>query len=168
MQFERLLAELSARFINLPVAEVDGAITDALRSIVELLVVDRSQLIRFPRSGEARLAAGATAQWNTVTSSPAVGVNPTSSIITDFRAVPIYGIGYGMQKTTVYIPEDVKRALSRVAASRGVSEAELIREALRVLTSQETPPKPRLPLFKSGKPRLAERVDEALSGFGES
>lgn len=67
-----------------------------------------------------------------------------------------------MQKTTVYIPEDVKRALGRLAAARGVSEAELIREALRALTSKTTPPRPRLPLFKSGKPRLAERVDEVL------
>jgi hypothetical protein len=75
---------------------------------------------------------------------------------------------YGMQKTTVYIPADVKRALSQVAATRGVSEAELIREALRILTAQAVPPRPRLPLFKSGKRRLAERVDEALSGFGDS
>jgi Arc/MetJ-type ribon-helix-helix transcriptional regulator len=75
---------------------------------------------------------------------------------------------YGMQKTTVYIPKEVKRALGQVAAARGVSEAELIREALRTLTSQTIPPRPRLPLFKSGKRRLAERVDEALSGFGES
>lgn len=73
-----------------------------------------------------------------------------------------------MQKITVYIPEDVKRALTQLAAVRGVSEAELIREALRGLTSQVTPPKPRVPLFKSGKPRLAERIGEALSGFGES
>ena len=72
-----------------------------------------------------------------------------------------------MQKTTVYIPEDVKRALTQAAAARGVSEAELIREALRTLTAQATPPKPRLPLFKSGMPRLAERVDDELSGFGE-
>ena len=75
---------------------------------------------------------------------------------------------YGMQKTTVYIPEDVKRALGKVAAARGVSEAELIREALRALTSKATPPSPRLPLFKSGTPRLAERVDEALLEFGGS
>jgi FixJ family two-component response regulator/signal transduction histidine kinase len=47
LQFERLLAELSARFINLPAAQVDAAITDALRRIVELLGVDRSQLVRF-------------------------------------------------------------------------------------------------------------------------
>lgn len=75
---------------------------------------------------------------------------------------------YGMQKTTVYIPEDVKRALGQAAAARGVSEAELIREALRTLTSQTVPPRPRLPLFKSAKPRLAERVEEMLRGFGES
>ena len=80
----------------------------------------------------------------------------------------MYGKVYGMQKTTVYIPDDVKRTLSRVAAARGISEAELIREALRALTSQASPPKPRVPLFKSGKPRLAEQADEALSGFGES
>ena len=73
-----------------------------------------------------------------------------------------------MQKTTVYIPEDVKLALGRVAIARGVTEAELIREALHALTSQSTPPRPRLPLFKSGKPGLAERVDKALEGFGES
>jgi hypothetical protein len=75
---------------------------------------------------------------------------------------------YGMQKTTVYIPEDVKRALGQAAAVRRVSEAELIREALRALTSKATPPRPRLPLFKSGKPQLAERVDEALERFGKS
>ena len=79
-----------------------------------------------------------------------------------------YGRIYGMHKTTVYIPADVKRALGHVAAARGVSEAELIREALRLLTSNAVPPRPRLPLFKSGKPRLAERIDEALKGFGES
>lgn len=75
---------------------------------------------------------------------------------------------YGMQKTTVYIPEDVKRVLGHVAAARGMSEAQLIREALQALTSQTAPPRPRLPLFKSGKPRLAEGVDKALAGFGES
>jgi Arc/MetJ-type ribon-helix-helix transcriptional regulator len=72
-----------------------------------------------------------------------------------------------MRKTTVYIPDDVKRSLGHVAAARGVSEAELIREALRTLTSQTLPPRPRVPLFKSGKPRLAEQLDAALEGFGE-
>lgn len=75
---------------------------------------------------------------------------------------------YGMQKTTVYIPKDVKRALARVAAARGLSEAEVIREALQTATAQPAAARPRLPLFRSGKPKLAERVEEALSGFGDS
>lgn len=79
-----------------------------------------------------------------------------------------YGNMYGMQKTTVYIPDDLRKALARAAAARGVSEAQLIREALHAATSQVPPPRPRLPLFKSGKPDLAERLDEALAGFGET
>jgi Arc/MetJ-type ribon-helix-helix transcriptional regulator len=74
---------------------------------------------------------------------------------------------YGMQKTTVYLPDELKRALARVATRRGVSEAELIREALRAITRDAGPPKPRLPLFESGLPDLAERIDAALEGFGE-
>ncbi len=53
--FERLLADLSARFVNLPATEVDGAITDALRRIVELLGVDRSSLIQYTPEGETVL-----------------------------------------------------------------------------------------------------------------
>jgi len=52
-QFERLLADLSAQFVNLSAAEVDGAITDALRRIVLLLDVDRSQLIRLSAGSDA-------------------------------------------------------------------------------------------------------------------
>ncbi len=74
---------------------------------------------------------------------------------------------YGMQKTTVYLPDDLKRALGRSAAARGVSEAELIREAVRAITTEVAPPRPRLPLFASGVPDLAERADSALDGFGE-
>ena len=81
--------------------------------------------------------------------------------------LPVYGIVYGMQKTTVYLPDDLKRALGRAAAARGCSEAELIREAVRAATEEALPPRPRLPLFRSGKRGLAERVDRALAGFGE-
>lgn len=80
----------------------------------------------------------------------------------------MYGIMYGMHKTTVYVPEDLKRALARMAAARGQSKAELIRDALRAATSLGAPARPRLPLFESRKPRLAERVEEALAGFGET
>jgi len=74
---------------------------------------------------------------------------------------------YGMKKTTVYLTDDLKAALERAAAVRGRSEAELVREAVRELTRSLDPPKPRLPLFASGDPTLAERVDEELTeGFG--
>jgi len=79
----------------------------------------------------------------------------------------MYGTMYGMRKTTVYLPEDLKRDLERVAAARGCSEAELIREAVRTLAEEAVSRRPRLPLFKSGKRGLAERVDRALAGFGE-
>jgi Arc/MetJ-type ribon-helix-helix transcriptional regulator len=72
-----------------------------------------------------------------------------------------------MKKTTVYLPDDLKAALGRMAAQQGRSEAELIRQAVRDLTRNLEPPRPRLPLFRSGDPTLAERVDEALEGFGQ-
>jgi len=79
----------------------------------------------------------------------------------------MYGTVYGVQKTTIYLPEDLKRALERVAEARGCSEAELIREAVTALAEKAEVPRPRLPLFKSGKRGLAGRVDQALTGFGE-
>jgi hypothetical protein len=72
-----------------------------------------------------------------------------------------------MKKTTVYLTEDLKSALGRIAVQRGRSEAELIREAVRELVRDSEPPRPRLPLFSSGDLTLAERVDEELAGFGE-
>jgi hypothetical protein len=72
-----------------------------------------------------------------------------------------------MKKTTVYLPETLKTALGRVAAERGRSEAELIREAVRELVRNSEPPRPRLPLFSSGDPTLARRFEEELDGFGE-
>lgn len=73
---------------------------------------------------------------------------------------------YGMRKTTVYLPDELKRALAELAARRGQSEADIVREALSALTTAEGPPPPRLPLFRSGKASLAERVDVHLKGFG--
>jgi len=73
---------------------------------------------------------------------------------------------YGMRRTTVYLPDGLKRALEQVAAARGCSEAALVREAIRTLTMEATPQRPRLPLFRSRKPALAEQVDAVLAGFG--
>ena len=75
---------------------------------------------------------------------------------------------YGMVKTTVYLPEELKATLSRVAAERSISEAELIREALSEKVSAATETRPRVALFAEGlgDETAAERVDELLGGFG--
>lgn len=75
---------------------------------------------------------------------------------------------YGMRRTTVYLPDHLKAALQRTAAAEGRSEAEVIRSALSAATANQAHPRPRLPLFDSGDPSLAERVDDVLAtGFGE-
>ncbi|MCP9484554.1 MAG: ribbon-helix-helix domain-containing protein [Gaiellaceae bacterium MAG52_C11] len=73
-----------------------------------------------------------------------------------------------MIKTTVYLPEELKARLERTAASRGQSEADVIRAALDQFTVERERPRPHLPLVQSfGEPGLSERVDEELArGFG--
>lgn len=71
-----------------------------------------------------------------------------------------------MMKTTVYLPPELKRALSRVAGQRRCSEAELLREAVSRLTGEAEAPVPKLPLFRAAGPSIAEDVDRALEGFG--
>jgi hypothetical protein len=65
------------------------------------------------------------------------------------------------------LPEELDDALKRAAGAQGRSEAEIIREAVRNFLDSMQPPRPRLPLFRSGDATLAERVDEELRGFGE-
>ncbi|HUY54469.1 MAG TPA: CopG family transcriptional regulator [Candidatus Nanopelagicaceae bacterium] len=72
-----------------------------------------------------------------------------------------------MNKTTVYLPEDLKQSLRRMAAVTGRSEAELIREAVAAQVRVSDHPRPRGQLFTSGDSSLAEQADEALAGFGE-
>jgi ribbon-helix-helix CopG family protein len=71
-----------------------------------------------------------------------------------------------MTKTTVYLPLELKRALTKLARQRRCSEAELLREAVARLASEGEAPLPRLPLFRSTGPSIAEDVDRALEGFG--
>lgn len=79
------------------------------------------------------------------------------------------GIVYGMVKTTVYLPEELKHALERVAATEGRSEADIIRDAIHERVSRPRRRAPRLPLVDTGfgDPTAAHRVDELLAeGFG--
>ena len=71
-----------------------------------------------------------------------------------------------MTKTTVYLPPELKRALSRVARQRRCSEAELVREAVSRLAGEAEAPPPRLPLFRATGRSIAADVDRALEGFG--
>ena len=85
----------------------------------------------------------------------------------------MYGMMYGMtdmKKTTIYLPERLRKDLKAAAEHDGRSEAAIIREALEIgLGTYRT--KPNLPLFEDdwGDPTLAERVDELLEQgrFGE-
>lgn len=72
-----------------------------------------------------------------------------------------------MQKTTVYLPDELKAELARAAADTGRSEADLIREGIRLALARRTPPEPTIPILVSEDPAFAERVDEHLRGFGE-
>ncbi len=51
VEFERLLFEISSKFVNLPGAEVDREINDALKAVVEFLDVDQSVFGEFKGDG---------------------------------------------------------------------------------------------------------------------
>ena len=51
LTLERLMADLSCRFINVPPEHIDGAIADGLREICEALELDRGTLSRVDSSG---------------------------------------------------------------------------------------------------------------------
>jgi signal transduction histidine kinase len=74
LPFEQMLADLSAGFVNLAADRVDGAIDDALRRIVELLGVERCNLVRFTADGESYV----THTWS-VAGVPAVVLRSISS-----------------------------------------------------------------------------------------
>lgn len=70
-----------------------------------------------------------------------------------------------MEKTTLYLPRDLKDAVRRAAARQGVPEAEVVREAVRQAVGGDRP-RPRGGLFSGGQP-VARQADELLAGFGE-
>jgi hypothetical protein len=70
-----------------------------------------------------------------------------------------------VDKTTIYLPDDLREAVKHAARQRGVSEAEIIRESIRTAIGVRRP-RPRGGVFASGAP-IARRADEYLAGFGE-
>lgn len=74
-----------------------------------------------------------------------------------------------MVKTTVYLPDPLKRALAAASETEGKSEAEIIREAVQDWITRTARRAPKLPLVDTslGDPTIASRADELLDdGFG--
>ncbi len=74
-----------------------------------------------------------------------------------------------MKKTTLYLPDELKRKVELAAKRQGRSEADVIRDAIEAAV-KPVAPRPRIPLSKHGlsDPTAAKRVDELLAeGFGE-
>ncbi|SFD16526.1 CopG family transcriptional regulator [Streptomyces aidingensis] len=75
-----------------------------------------------------------------------------------------------LKRTTVYLDEADLAELKRAAAREKVSEAQILREGVRLAIARyrvwDEPVD--LPVFESGDPAFAERADEMLrdSGFG--
>lgn len=73
------------------------------------------------------------------------------------------GTIYGMpHKTTIYLPDELKAAVEVEARRRGVSEAEVMRQAIAGAVAR---PRPRFGIIDVEP--MAERVEELLAGFGE-
>lgn len=70
---------------------------------------------------------------------------------------------YGMKRTTVYLPDELKARLEAEAARRGTTEAEVIRDAVDKETQRR---RPRGGLFRDGR-FDASKMDEYLVGFGD-
>jgi hypothetical protein len=69
----------------------------------------------------------------------------------------------GVIRTTVYLPEELKRRLERTARDRRVSQAKVIRTALDEYTAKVVR-RPRLPLLRGeGETNIAERAEEILA-----
>ncbi len=74
--------------------------------------------------------------------------------------------GFVQFKPSTYLPDDLKAELERTAEETGRSEADLIREGVRLALTQHLPPTPHTGIFDSGDSRPSERVDDLLRGFG--
>ena len=73
-----------------------------------------------------------------------------------------------MTKTTVTLPERLKRQLENAAKIEHRSQAEIIREAIEDAMRKRVRPKPTIPLTTKRLPRpdMAENFDKYLKGFG--
>ena len=86
-------------------------------------------------------------------------------------ASPIYGMIYGVKRTTIYLTDAQKEELELLSARVTRTESDLIREGVdHVLDANRSRARKPAALFALADPVLddPQRVDEALDGFGES
>lgn len=70
---------------------------------------------------------------------------------------------YGMKRTTIYLPHEMKRAVEQEAARRGATEAEIIRTAVAKDLQASRRPRPVVPVFPEGLgEEIASRVDDLM------
>lgn len=82
----------------------------------------------------------------------------------------MYGIVYGVRRTTIYLTEEQKKELEAIADRTQQTESELIRQGVdHVIASQGVRRRKPQSLFALDDPMLDDpsRIDEALEGFGE-
>jgi predicted transcriptional regulator len=67
-----------------------------------------------------------------------------------------------MKKTTLYLPDEMKRRIERLALEEGRSEAQIIRQAIEAAETR-TRAKPRIPIVGHGlgDPSIARHIDRA-------
>ena len=68
-----------------------------------------------------------------------------------------------MNKTTLYLPDDLKQGVERLARATGVSEAQVIRDAI---AARVRPVRPQPGVFSAADLRGAD-AETMLEGFGE-
>ena len=74
-----------------------------------------------------------------------------------------------MKRTTIYLPDDLKKTIESTARREGRSEADVIRDALESSLRRSQAQRPRVPLNRRGlgDATVARRADELLEGFGK-
>jgi len=111
LAFERLLSDLSARFIALPPQDIDGAIDDSLARIVSTLHIDRSTLSRvFPLSGRMEVTHSFAAE----------GIGPALTNVSAREFAP-WSLKMMMANRPVVFERDLN--VSRASLRRSISLA---------------------------------------------
>ena len=82
----------------------------------------------------------------------------------------VYGMMYGVKRTTIYLTDAQKQGIERLAGRLTRTESELIREGVdQILDAHRVRQRKPGALFALDDPVLDDprRVEQALAGFGE-